>query len=101
MVGVYWTWNPWWYFQIALGFFIWLSLFIYRKSWKRKGEIREQLLFGFLTLGIIAFSDVIAILTNLWHYVDGDWPAILWLLMFFAGVSGFQLFKFIDERWFE
>jgi uncharacterized protein involved in response to NO len=99
MTGIVWTWSPWWYFQIALAFFIWLPLFVYRKSWKRKGEIREQLLFGFLAFGITFFSDVSAIFTNLWHYSDGDWPAILLFLMFFVGVGGFQIFKFIDERW--
>lgn len=101
MVGVVWTWSPWWYFQLAFGFFLWLTFFLYRKSWKRKGEIKEQLLLGFLALGATFFSDVVAIFTNLWHYSDGDWPAILWLLMFMVGPSGFQLFKFIDERWFK
>jgi uncharacterized protein involved in response to NO len=101
MVGIVWTWSLWWYLQIVLAFIIWLPLFIYRKSWKRKNEIAEQLLFGFLTLGITLFSDVLAIFTNLWHYSDGDWPAILLSLMFMVGVSGFQLFKFIDERWFK
>jgi hypothetical protein len=99
MVGIVWTWSPWWYFQLAIGFGFWLPLFIYRKSWERRGEIKEQLLFGFLVLGLTAFSDVVAIFTNLWHYSGGDWPSILWLLMFSVGLGGFQIFKFIDERW--
>ena len=99
MVGVVWTWNPWWYFQVAIGIFIWLLLFLYRKSWKRKGEINEQILFGFLSLGVNLFSDTVAVFTNLWHYSDGDWPVVLWALMFIVGISGFQIFKFIDERW--
>jgi uncharacterized protein involved in response to NO len=101
MVGMYLSWSPWWYFQIALGLFIWLPLFIYRKSWKRKNEISEQLLFGFLSLGVNLLSDTVAVFTDLWHYSDGDWPVILWLLMFFVGMSGFQVVKFIDERWFK
>jgi ABC-type Mn2+/Zn2+ transport system permease subunit len=101
MVGVYLTSSPWWYFQFAIGIFIWLSLFIYRKSWKRKNEISEQLFFGFLSLGVNLLSDTVAIFTDLWHYSGGDWPIVLWPLMFLAGVSAFQLFKFIDERWFK
>lgn len=99
MVGVYWTWNPWWYFQLALGLFVWLSLFLYRKSWKRKNEIKGQIIFGFVSLGMNLLSDTVGVLSNLWHYAGGDWPAIIWPLMFIVGVAAFQLFKFVDERW--
>lgn len=99
MVGVYWIWTPWWYFQLALGLFVWLSLFLYRKSWKRKNEIKGQIIFGFVSLGMNLLSDTVGVLSNSWHYTDGDWPAIIWPLMFIVGVAAFQLFKFIDERW--
>jgi len=101
MVGMYLSWSPWWYFQIALSFFVWLFLFVYRKSWKRKHEISEQIFFGFLSLGLNLLSDTVAIFTDIWHYSGGDWPAILWLIMFFVGMGGFQLVKFFDERWFK
>jgi len=99
MIGIYWNWSPWWYLQIAIGLFIWLPLFLFRKSWKKKNEISEQIFFGFVVLGINLLSDTLAIFTNIWHYTSGDWPALLWVLMFLAGLTAFQLFKFIDERW--
>jgi hypothetical protein len=94
-----WMWSPWWYFGIAIGFFVWLPLFLQRKSWKRKGEITEQIFFGFFSLGVSFIHEMVAISNNLWHYSGGDWPVILWVAYFLVGAAGFQFIKFVDERW--
>ena len=99
MVGIYWVWSPWWYVQLAIAFFIWLPIFLYRKGWNRKNELRGQLIFGFVSLFISFIAENFGVYGDLWHYDGGDWPVVLWILYFAVGVSSFQLFKFIDEKW--
>jgi hypothetical protein len=41
--------------------------------------------------------EVFATATDLWHYVSGDWPIILWPTYFVAILFGYQLLRYIER----
>ncbi len=87
-----------WYVLFFTFFLSWLGLFIYRKSYKNKKELKEQ--FGFVSIClIIAFiMEFFAVSVDLWHYTSGDWPVILWLIYFVILSFGYQLLRLIDTN---
>ena len=98
MVGIFWTWNPVWYVLIFILIAIWLPIFLYRKSWKRKGEWKKQIVFAIAGFLVAVTMEGFGITMDAWHYTGGDWPAVLFIFYFFGGFTGFQIYKIIDER---
>jgi len=87
-----------WY-VIFFGFLVsWLSLFIYRKSYKNKKELKEQFSFILILLIIVFFTEFFAVSVDLWHYTAGDWPVILWLVYFVILSFLYQLLKLIERK---
>jgi glucan phosphoethanolaminetransferase (alkaline phosphatase superfamily) len=89
--------SPSWYI-LFFGFLIsWLILSTHRKSRRDKGEFKKQFVLAFIALFIMMMMEIFAVTTDLWHYVHGDWPIILWPTYFFAAMFGYQLLKFVEE----
>ncbi len=76
---------------------IWAVLWAVRKSKGRK-EVKEQVYLAMAGLFSLFLMEVFATQTNLWHYIPGDWPVILWPTYVAAILFGYQLLRFIEER---
>ena len=76
---------------------IWAVLWIFRKS-KGRREVKEQVYLAMAGLFSLFLMEVFATQTNLWHYIPGDWPVILWPTYVAAILFGYQLLRFIEER---
>jgi hypothetical protein len=76
---------------------IWAVLWIVRKSKGRK-EVKEQVYLAISGLFSLFLMEVFATQSNLWHYIPGDWPVILWPTYVAAILFGYQLLRFIEER---
>jgi hypothetical protein len=82
-------------FVVFLG--IWAVLFRIRKTNGRK-EVKEQVYLAVAGLFSLFLMEVFATQSNLWHYIPGDWPVILWPTYVAAILFGYQLLRFIEER---
>jgi hypothetical protein len=76
---------------------IWAVLMISRKNNGRK-EFKEQVYLAVAGLFSLFLMEVFATQSNLWHYIPGDWPVILWPTYVAAILFGYQLLRFIEER---
>lgn len=76
---------------------IWAVLWTARKS-KGRREVKEQVYLAAAGLFSLFLMEVFATQTNLWHYIPGDWPVILWPTYVAAILFGYQLLRFIEER---
>jgi hypothetical protein len=76
---------------------IWAVLLVVRKKVGRK-EFKEQVYLAVAGLFSLLLMEVFATQSNLWHYIPGDWPVILWPTYVAAILFGYQLLRFIEER---
>jgi hypothetical protein len=76
---------------------IWAVLLVTRKKVGRK-EVKEQVYLAISGLFSLFLMEVFATQSNLWHYIPGDWPVILWPTYVAAILFGYQLLRFIEER---
>jgi len=77
---------------------IWVVLLVGRKNNGRKKEVKEQVYLAVAGLFALFLMEVFATKSNLWHYIPGDWPVILWPTYVAAILFGYQLLRFIEER---
>jgi len=77
---------------------IWAVLLGIRKNNGRKKEVKEQVYLAMAGLFALLLMEVFAIQSNLWHYIPGDWPVILWPKYVAAILFGYQLLRFIEEN---
>jgi hypothetical protein len=77
---------------------IWAVLMFVRKRGSRKVEVKEQVYLAAAGLFSLFLMEVFATQSNLWHYIPGDWPVILWPTYVAAILFGYQLLRFIEER---
>ena len=77
---------------------IWAVLLLSRKTNGRKKEVKEQVYLAMAGLFALFLMEVFATQSNLWHYIPGDWPVILWPTYVAAILFGYQLLRFIEER---
>ena len=77
---------------------IWAVLMISRKKIGRKSEVKEQVYLALAGLFSLFLMEVFATQSNMWHYIPGDWPVILWPTYVAAILFGYQLLRFIEER---
>ena len=77
---------------------IWAILLVSRKKNGRKKEAKEQVFLAVSGLFALFLMEVFATQSNLWHYIPGDWPVILWPTYVAAILFGYQLLRFIEER---
>jgi hypothetical protein len=69
-----------------------------RKRSGRKSEFKEQVYLAVAGLFSLFLMEVFATQSNMWHYIPGDWPVILWPTYVAAILFGYQLLRFIEER---
>ncbi len=85
-----------WY-VLFLGFLLaWLTLTMMRRRNLGRKEVKEQLILGLLGSCALISMEVFAISMNLWNYVPGNWPVILWPTYFVAILFGYQLLRFVE-----
>ena len=77
---------------------IWAVLMVSRKKIGRKSEVKEQVYLALAGLFSLFLMEVFATQSNMWHYIPGDWPVILWPTYVAAILFGYQLLRFIEER---
>ena len=77
---------------------IWIVLLVSRKNNGRKKEVKEQVYLAVSGLFALFLMEVFATQSNLWHYIPGDWPVMLWPTYVAAILFGYQLLRFIEER---
>jgi hypothetical protein len=77
---------------------IWAVLLLSRKKSGRKNEVKEQVYLAIAGLFSLFLMEVFATQSDLWHYIPGDWPVILWPTYVAAILFGYQLLRFIEER---
>ena len=77
---------------------IWVVLVFSRKTIRKRKEVKEQICLAMSGLFALFLMEVFATRSNLWHYIPGDWPVILWPTYVVAILFGYQLSRFIEER---
>jgi hypothetical protein len=60
-------------------------------------EVKEQLYLAVAGLFALFLMEVFATTSNLWSYIPGNWPVILWPTYFVAILFGYQLLRFIED----
>jgi len=76
---------------------IWAVLMISRKK-NGRNEVKEQVYLAVAGLFALFLMEVFATQSNLWHYIPGDWPVMLWPTYVAAILFGYQLLRFIEEH---
>lgn len=68
-----------------------------RKSYQKKKELKNQLLFAIVGLVIAFIVEIIAVNLGVWTYFPENWPITVWILYFGSGLLAYQLIKKIEE----
>jgi hypothetical protein len=85
-----------WYVLFFAFLLAWLVLSIMRRRNLGKKEVKEQLLLGLLGSFTLISMEIFATSMNLWNYVPGNWPVMLWPTYFVAILFGYQLLRFVE-----
>jgi len=88
--------SPSWYVLFFAFFLAWLVLAIVRRKFIERREVKEQLLLGVLGSCTLLSMEVFATSMNLWSYIPGNWPVMLWPTYFVAILFGYQLLRFVE-----
>jgi len=89
--------NQNWYILFLSFLLSWIILLTFRKKHRDRKEAKEQIILALAGLFTLFLMEVFAISTNLWHYLPGDWPIILWPTYFFAILFGYQVLRLIER----
>jgi hypothetical protein len=85
-----------WYMLFFAFLLAWLVLSIMRRRNLGRKEVKEQLLLGLLGSCALISMEIFATSMNLWNYVPGNWPVMLWPTYFVAILFGYQLLRFVE-----
>jgi len=85
-----------WYALFAAFLLSWFALLIIRRKYGHKIEIAEQVILALSGLFVLALMEFFAVSMNLWHYVPGDWPLMLWPTYLAAILFGYQLLRITE-----
>lgn len=88
--------NSSWYVLFFAFFGSWLFLLFARRRQQVRKEIKEQVLLAFSGMFALALMEFFAVSTNLWNYIPGNWPVILWPTYIAAILFGYQLLRSIE-----
>jgi len=86
-----------WYVLFLAFLLSWLILLISRKSDRGRKEFKEQLCLALVGVPTLLLMEIFATSMNLWYYVPGNWPIILWPTYLVAILFGYQLVRFIED----
>ena len=70
--------DPNWFVLFFAFLGAWAILMINRKRNGIKNNVKEQVYLATAGLFSLVLMELYATQTNLWHYLPGDWPIILW-----------------------
>jgi hypothetical protein len=90
--------DPNWFVLFFAFLGAWALLILVRKRKGRTNNVKEQVYLSIAGLFSLILMELFATQTNLWHYIPGDWPIILWPTYVAAILFGYQLLRFIEER---
>ena len=90
--------DPGWFVLFFAFLGAWAVLMFNRKRNGIQNNIKEQVYLAAAGLFSLVMMEVFATQSNLWHYIPGDWPVILWPTYVVAILFGYQLLRFIEER---
>jgi len=85
-----------WYVLFSAFLLSWLILLIFSKRSKGRKEVKEQLVLALAGLFALLLMEIFAVSLNLWHYIPGNWPIMLWPTYFAAILFGYQLLRLIE-----
>ncbi len=69
-----------------------------RKRNGKTNNVKEQFYLAIAGLFSLVLMEVFATQSDLWHYIPGNWPVILWAPYVAAILFGYQLLRFIEEH---
>lgn len=95
---IYVTSSAHWLLVLLIPLTIFAVIFVYRKSYRKTLEIKQQLVIAVIVLGVSVITEYTGVTFDLWHYTGGDWPVILWLVYLTGSCAGYQLVKLITEK---
>ena len=97
MIGISFAASFNWIYLFIYTVAVWLVLFILRKAYKNKGEIKRQLVIGISGMLLGPTGDLVGTYFNLWHFPDGDVPIIIVSAYFFIALAAYNVFKIIEK----
>ena len=89
--------NPNWYVLFIAFIGAWAVLMLNRKRNGKKNNVKEQVYLSIGGLFSLVLMEIFSTQSDLWHYVPGDWPVLLWPTYVAAILFGYQLLRFIEE----
>ena len=89
--------DPHWFVLFFAFLGAWAVLMFSRKRTGKTNNVKEQVYLAAAGLFSMIMMELFATQTNLWHYIPGDWPVILWPTYVAAILFGYQLLRFIEE----
>ena len=90
--------DPNWFVLFFAFLGAWAVLMLNRKRNGKINNVKEQVYLAAAGLFSMVLMELFATQTNLWHYIPGDWPVILWPTYVAAILFGYQLLRFIEEN---
>jgi len=85
-----------WYILFFAFLLSWIVLLVSRRKREIRREVKEQVYLAVAGLFALFLMEVFATTANLWHYIPGNWPVILWPTYVVAILFGYQLLRFIE-----
>jgi hypothetical protein len=85
-----------WYVLFFAFLLAWLALSMMRRRNLSRKEVKEQLVLGLLGSCVLISMEIFATSMNLWNYMSGNWPVILWPTYFVAILFGYQLLRLVE-----
>lgn len=96
-MNIYFSFGVGWYPVIGVMIIFWLIIFLYRKGYRNRKEIKQQIIVSMIGVALAFCLEYMAVSNGIWHYSTGDWPIILWPFYFVIGIAGYQLVKLAQE----
>lgn len=86
-----------WYILFAAFLAGWLIITIIRRRHIHKKEVKQQLVLAVFGMTALVAMELFSVSMNLWNYLPGNWPVILWPTYFVAILFGYQLLRFVEK----
>lgn len=96
-MGLYFEFNHNWIWVWAIIFLPYLFLFIQRKSYQDKRELKNQFTFAAVALFLSMLIEFVGVNFKLWTNFPNNWTIYLWISYFGSALLAYQLIKKIEE----
>lgn len=95
-MGLYFEFNPGWIWVWAIIYLPYLFLFIQRKSYQNKKELKNQFTFAIVALFLSMLVEFAGVSFKLWTNFPGNWSVYLWISYVGSALLAYQLIKKIE-----